>query len=165
MIVRYFAYGSNMSLSRLRNRVPDARRVGTYTLPGHSLRFHKTGTDGSGKCDAFATDDGQDAVIGALFEIPLLQKKGLDEAEGLGRGYDEKSVMLLDDSGLQVEAVTYIATAIDETLKPFSWYMHHVLIGAGASGLPESYVENISVVNCIEDHDRQRDARERAIHD
>jgi gamma-glutamylcyclotransferase len=51
----YFAYGSNMSLSRLRERVPSAEAVGCFSLNGHDLRFHKLSKDGSGKCDAFFT--------------------------------------------------------------------------------------------------------------
>jgi len=39
--LRYFAYGSNMSLARLRRRVPSARRIAVATLPGYRLRFHK----------------------------------------------------------------------------------------------------------------------------
>jgi hypothetical protein len=51
--VVYFAYGSNMSTARLRERMPSCKPLGTATLPGHALRFHKRSTDKSGKCNAF----------------------------------------------------------------------------------------------------------------
>jgi len=41
--MKYFAYGSNMSLLRLRARVPSAERIGMFTLVEHALRFHTNG--------------------------------------------------------------------------------------------------------------------------
>lgn len=41
--MNYFAYGSNMSLQRLRERVPGAEYLGSYTLINHNLRFHIEG--------------------------------------------------------------------------------------------------------------------------
>ena len=86
--MKYFAYGSNMSLARLQQRTPEVRRLSSCVLPGHSLRFHKAGRDGSGKCDAFLTGNPRDRVMGALFELCPEQKPDLDRVEGLGRGYD-----------------------------------------------------------------------------
>jgi hypothetical protein len=60
-------------------------------LPKHRLRFHKVSNDGSGKCDAQATEDSNDYVIGVLFESDN-EKPALDRKEGLGIGYNEKEV-------------------------------------------------------------------------
>ena len=46
--MRYFAYGSNMSIARLSERAPSAEVIGVARLRSHVLRFHKVGTDGSG---------------------------------------------------------------------------------------------------------------------
>ena len=43
--MHYFAYGSNMSVARLRMRTPSARKVGLFRLASHDLRFHKRGAD------------------------------------------------------------------------------------------------------------------------
>jgi hypothetical protein len=66
--MKYFAYGSNMSLARLQARTPSARRLGTAVLESHDLRFHKAGKDGSGKCDVVHTG-GAECVYGVLYEI------------------------------------------------------------------------------------------------
>ena len=163
--MNYFAYGSNMSLARLRERTPSAQRIATCTLPGHALRFHKSGRDGSGKCNAFETNRSDDYVIGALFELCPSQKPALDAAEGLGFGYEEKNVLLSDESGGPVEAVTYYATSIDELLRPYSWYKNHVLIGARESRLPSDYIARIDGVASWEDPDQARDVQQRAIHE
>jgi len=58
-----------MSIKRLRERVPSARFVSIATLHAHELRFHKKSVDGSGKCDAYATQNNEHAVIGVVCEI------------------------------------------------------------------------------------------------
>jgi hypothetical protein len=163
--MKYFAYGSNMSISRLRERAPSALALGCHALKEHDLRFHKSSTDGSGKCDAFYTGDAADIIFGALFEISHSEKPALDRAEGLGYGYEEKSVAVHASDGSSLEATTYIATNIDERLKPYSWYVNHVRVGAGETQLPDDYVQRkISVIESIQDADKGRDAKQRAVH-
>ena len=67
--MKYLAYGSNMSLNRLRSRTPSARRLGVFELRRHKLKFHKVGQDGSAKCNAFFTGIDTDIVEGVGFEI------------------------------------------------------------------------------------------------
>jgi gamma-glutamylcyclotransferase len=162
--MHYFAYGSNMSLARLRARVPSARRIGTYRLQAHGLRFHKVGRDGSGKCDAFHTRQPDHSVIGALFDIDPIEKAQLDLVEGVGSGYVEKQVYLAGDIGAEIGAFTYVATHIDSSLKPYTWYKHHVLTGARESMLPEEYIRAIDQIVSVPDRDRDREAAEYAIH-
>jgi len=160
----YFAYGSNMSLSRLKERTPSAQRIGVCTLQSHDLRFHKHGADGSGKCDAFQTGNSNDCVFGSLFRIDPFEKPALDSAEGLGLGYDEKLVTLTGDSGENITAFTYYAIKFNAALKPYTWYLQHVVIGAKESNCPSSYVSRIEAIESIEDRNRQREIKERAIH-
>ncbi len=161
--MKYFAYGSNLSLNRLHARVPSAVPSGVFTLPRHKLIFHKIGRDGTAKCDAFLTGNPSDIVIGRLYEIDVMEKQNLDRAEGLGSGYDEKIIKVFNDSG-SVMAATYYATDLDSTLKPFTWYKQHVLIGAREANLPEAYIAGIEAVPAIEDHDRIREAEQLAVH-
>ena len=163
-VILYFAYGSNMSISRLALRVGTPRRIGMCRLDSHDLRFHKAGRDGSGKCDAFATGNPAHFVLGSLFAIDPLAKPQLDRAEGLGYGYGEKQVIVIDRSGQRFEAFTYYATSIDESMRPFSWYLNHVLVGAREGGVPAGYLARIARTESLEDPDMARDQRERAIH-
>jgi gamma-glutamylcyclotransferase len=147
--MNYFAYGSNMSLKRLRQRVPSARKVGVFSLPGYQLRFHKVGKDGSAKCNAFFTGDQLDGVQGVVFTLDLNEIALLDTVEGLGRGYEKQHVRVLSASGDEVEAFTYIATNINDALLPFSWYRHHVLTGARDANLSPDYLAKIERVETI----------------
>ncbi len=160
----YFSYGSNMSSARLHRRVSSAAFVSVATLGAHALRFHKLGHDGSGKCDAWATAESADAVIGVVFEISAADKAILDRYEGLGNGYDHKQVRLVTSAGAMLEAVMYVATRTDGSLTPYDWYLAHVLAGAREHALPDDYVDAIAAVASVADPDRARHAREMAIY-
>lgn len=162
--VHYFAYGSNMSQLRLNMRVQSAKPLGIATLTGHMLEFHKVGKDGSAKCDARHTGRGLDAVLGVLYRLRSDELAILDRIEGRGAGYDRRTLIVTDSIGQTMTAETYIATRIDSSLRPFSWYREHVLQGALATGLPDSYVAMIRAVPATRDPDMQRHARELAIY-
>ena len=147
---RYFAYGSNLSTARLRERAPSARPLGVGRLPRHALRWHKRGRDGSGKCDAAFTGCPADEVWGVLFTIDCAEKPRLDAAEGLGIGYVEKVVQVLTTTG-RMDARTYQAKPdqVDAALRPFEWYWRHVLHGAREHGLPAAYVAAIERIGTV----------------
>ena len=159
----YFAYGSNMSLPRLHQRVPSARRLRQAALIGHELAFHKVGRDGSGKCDIVATGRDDVVVNGVLYEIDADHRGALDDAEGLGDGYEIKLVNVFSAT-ISCRAFTYFATAIDPVLRPYTWYLQHVLNGARENRLPADYIARIAAVPAIVDPDHRRAAAERAIH-
>lgn len=160
----YFAYGSNMSHRRLRARVTSAEFISLAYLDQHALRFHKRGCDGSAKCDAYHTGESADSVIGVVFRIDPGQRRHLDNAEGLGSGYEIKTVSLVTPECARLEAFTYYATAIDAQLKPYSWYHEHVLRGCRENALPDSYVCRIEAMDRVEDADLERARRELAIY-
>jgi gamma-glutamylcyclotransferase len=161
--VNYFAYGSNMSQQRLLARIPVRRVPGVFRLEQHELRFHKIGKDGSAKCDAYFTDT-EIAVYGVLYEVQPAGKQLLDRIEGLGRGYGEKEVAVYGGGGTAIEAVTYCATHIDESLLPFTWYKQHVLRGAQEAGLPSPHIDQIAAAPALQDPDRTRAMQELSVY-
>jgi hypothetical protein len=161
--VVYFAYGSNMSTARLRERMPSCKPLGVATLPGHTLRFHKRSTDKSGKCNAFARGN-DDNVIGVLFSFDPAERAKLDKAEGVGSGYEHAIVTVINDKGRRRKVLTYLASAdyIDDSLKPYSWYKDFVLAGSREHDLPPEYIaQYIQSVEAIEDSDKTRDRKQR----
>ena len=152
-----------MSSKRLRARVPTAKVIGTGILRGHLLAFHKVSTkDGSGKCDV--VESISDKVLGVLFEINEAEKTKLDREEGLGSGYEEKSVTIIHESGERFAAFTYFATITDSSLKPYTWYKRHVMEGAKEAKLSFAYLTTLEGVAAIEDLDKRREAQELAIY-
>src|ERR1700687_277338 len=121
----YFAYGSNMCTGRLRERVPSAMTVRIAQLLNHSLRFHKrSNKDGSGKADAYFTGERENEVWGVIFEFDPAEKQNLDRHEGLGRGYAEKQITVIDLDGSPHPLFMYAADEahIEPALRPYSWY-------------------------------------------
>ena len=138
----YFAYGSNMSTRRLRERTPSAEPLGIGQLIEHQLVFHKIGRDGSAKCDIQNTGRVCDRVWGVLFKIASYERHLLDRAEGLGCGYEYKTVLVKSYESV-IEAGAYYATHIDTSLRPFDWYLNFVLKGAAEHGIPNSYLNSL----------------------
>lgn len=163
--MQYFAYGSNMLTARLRSRAPSCSVLTVAYLPGHSLQWHKKSKDGSGKCDAYATDNPGDVVWGVVFEIDPKDKPCLDHAEGCGHGYREQNVKVLDVCGHELDVFTYVAEedAVELTRRPYSWYRDIVLAGAREHRLAPDYIEAIAHVSVTEDRDHRRDACERRV--
>ncbi len=131
-------------------------------LDGHELCWHKRGQDGSGKCDVIATGCTGDRVHGVVYEIALAEKPALDAAEGLGKGYDQKQV-LVEQAGRMLFVQLYVATSIDAGLLPFSWYRALVIAGAKDNGLPSEYLARLMAVPALPDPDRNRHAMNMAI--
>lgn len=159
----YFAYGSNMSVKRLRARIASARVVCTAVLPGHELKFHKHGDDESAKCDA-ATAGAAAEVIGVIYDIHAGDRAVLDRIEGVGAGYEQKTVAVIAGGNLPLKAMTYYATRINPDLKPFVWYKEHVLRGAREHALPDRYIELIEAVEAMDDPEPYRHRRESSIY-
>lgn len=160
----YFSYGSNMSTPRLTDRVPSARAVTIAQLHKHKLKFHKKSNDGSGKCDAEYTNNAEDIVYGVVFQISASEKQELDSKEGLRNGYEEKNVSVIAQNGEVLDAVTYYATRIDSSLKPYDWYKEHVTRGAHEHNLPPEYIATIDAINSIPDPDKKRHVKELSIY-
>jgi gamma-glutamylcyclotransferase len=162
-MVFYFAYGSNMLTERLRNRVPSVRPISSVILSGYDLRWHKSSTDGSGKCDI--TRSPAKMVHGVLFEMNDAHLGKLDAAEGLGHGYHHHWVAVQQINGASVLALSYAAdqSQIDPILKPYDWYHSLVVDGARHHSLPDEYISKLGAVKLSEDIDKNRQVRLKAV--
>lgn len=152
-----------MSEKRLLFRIA-AKKIGVAILTEHRLCFHKKSDyDNSSKCDIEYTGNAEDIVYGVVYDIDESLKPILDEIEGLGYGYDIKTVSLkINDKTL--DAFTYYATNIDHFLKPYKWYKQHVLTGAIENEMPEYYIQKIKDFEAVSDTDLERRTRELLIY-
>lgn len=152
-----FAYGSNMLTRKIQGRVPSATTVGLAHASKHELRWHKVSVDGSGKCDIFLSDDPASVVYGVLYKIRKDEKHLLDCAEGLGDGYNERTILVETALGSQL-VHAYYATQMDSSLEPYCWYQAQVIAGAREHGLPNAYVKSLEQVACKPDPDKVRES-------
>lgn len=153
-----------MSTPRLKYRVESATVLSVARLYQHSLRFHKKSTDGSAKCDIEHTKNPNDIVYGVVFEILASEKHVLDRYEGLGNGYEEKTVSIILPDDTSIAASTYYATHIDTSLKPYHWYKEHVLRGAREHALPLEHITAIEAIPSTPDPDQDNHVKELSIY-
>lgn len=162
--MKYFAYGSNLHPVRLRQRVQAFTVHGVARLDAHVLAFSKRGRDGSGKCTVLPVAQSARAVWGVLYEIDPRFRGVLDEAEGLGAGYEAVPVAVTVGPVVH-EAFTYRAQPgfVDPELNPFDWYKALVVEGARRHGLDPRHVAWLESVAATRDPDTGRAERHWAI--
>jgi gamma-glutamylcyclotransferase (GGCT)/AIG2-like uncharacterized protein YtfP len=150
----YFAYGSNMLEQRLKDRVKSAEFLLNAWIRGYEVRFRKMSIDGSGKADLVQTGDLEDIVHGVVYQFDPNERDALNESE---RGYDRAAIQVHTDSGDR-DVTTYLARRgrIDESLKPYTWYLEVIRCGAEQHGLPEDYRQKIENTMDIPDPEENR---------
>jgi len=155
--MKIFAYGSNMNLNRLKNRVPSAVKISNGFIEGFSLKCSKASKDGSGKATVLNTGNKVNLVWGVLFEIDEKEKPQLDKAEALNYGYDERIIEV--NGGKEIHlAQIYFANdkSINEELKPYNWYKAFITEGAKENGLPNDYINKLESLNSEQDKNYER---------
>lgn len=157
----YFAYGSNLLRERLLARCPGVTYAGLATLPGHRLTFDKVSKDGSGKCAFEAISGSENEVLGVLWDVPIAELDALDNAEGVGYGYERYQVTV-QQAGRERDVLTYRATDCRAGLQPYDWYLALVLAGAIQQGMPAAYIDRLREMPFRQDSDAQRKTRREA---
>lgn len=159
----YFGYGSNMLSARLIARTPSAVAHRTGYVMGRRLTFNKMSDDRSGKCDVELTGNLADHVEGVLFWIDRVHKNALDDAEALGRGYDETILEVVTADGTE-RAHAYVATAgsTDAARRPYHWYKALVIAGAIQHALSATYIDALRAVPSLRDPMRNRRTKREA---
>ena len=95
----YFAYGSNLNITQMKQRCPDSAGVSTAVLDGYQVVERTYADIGPGEC-----------VNGALYEISENDLAELDLYEGYPEYYTRQEVMVSDNSGTYRKALVYIMT-------------------------------------------------------
>lgn len=131
----YFAYGSNMSRSRLEDRVGGVRDFGWSTLRGYRHAFNKRGADGTAKGNIMVADE--DSVHGVLYRLTNEQLQSLAYYE---RGYAATKVVVYAHNHAAIyECAAYQATHIVAGLCPHPDYLTHYEQGLREHSLPQDY--------------------------
>lgn len=160
----YFAYGANMSVQKLRQRIRSARFAATGRLDQYQVQFARRGRDGSGKCTIVA--DLRGGAYGVVYSMVEAERGRLDEAVGVGRGYDRLEDVVIRTEAGPILAFTYIAQPgfLNPTLRPFDWYRTHVVLGAIEHELPDHHIADLRARPHSPDPDRKRAEQELSIY-
>ncbi|MGF1620380.1 MAG: gamma-glutamylcyclotransferase family protein [Rhodomicrobiaceae bacterium] len=155
----YFAYGSNMLSTRLRERCPSAEPLGLGWISGYSVVFDKEGRDGSGKATLRPDARADAAVHGVLYRVAQAEREALDRAEARYDRLDDFAVTTgLGES--PILASVYIAPpkACRSNLAPFDWYVALIESGAREHDLHPDYIGRLCGIEAAPDHDAARSA-------
>ena len=133
----YFAYGSNMSLAQMRERCPEAIRMGTGILYGWRRNFAVVAPHMGTTATAAGierSDGDADYVEGVVYDLTGEEKKSLDEIEAGGYAPVEIDFKL---SGKHVSGYTHIpiGAPAPADFRPPHDYMQRIIDGAEMNGL------------------------------
>lgn len=126
----YFAYGSNINLSQMDLRCPDASVMGPVILEGYELLFRRGGFA------TIAPKEGEQ-VHGLLWSLTPECERSLDRYEGYPRFYDKRMVTVRDGEGRSLSVMAYIMDErFREPMLPSPTYYDGILEGYRQNGLP-----------------------------
>jgi gamma-glutamylcyclotransferase len=143
-MIKYFAYGSNMDMSRLSTRGVNPITRNKGTLKNWKLKFNKKASAGDWSFANIEPSEG-DTVEGLVFTIKESDLKLLDKFEGAPRHY-RREILIVETHTETVKCVAYIAQPehIVEDLLPTKEYMGFLL--NGAKMLSDGYQEMLNSV-------------------
>jgi gamma-glutamylcyclotransferase (GGCT)/AIG2-like uncharacterized protein YtfP len=118
----YFAYGSNLNRKQMLERCPDSKPVAIATLPNYKLVFvgwSRKWRGGAANIKGFKGEK----VLGAIYEISDRDLRRLDKHEGYPGNSNRLNVIVFDENGGPIEAVTYISAGQAEETQPSPEYI------------------------------------------
>jgi len=152
LIIRhYFAYGSNMSVERVRLRRMPFVSVAGGRLAAYELLFDKAGREHQGQAHANIAPRTGSEVEGVVYELGEPEDiHVMDRFENTPVNYSRDVVEVLTHSGV-VQAWTYFANpAVRRNgLRPERAYLDHLL--AGAPFLSAEYLARLRAVRTLDE--------------
>ena len=152
----YFAYGSNLLLSQIRERTgnKNLKPIFIAYIENAKLIFPRPSKNQKDGVASFEHSNNS-KVWGAVFELNDEEIKRLNEYEGYEPGgkdnaYEQKEIEVVKLDGSKVKVVTYIANKLGN-FKPSKQYMEKIIKGAKECGLPEEYIEELKKIEMNEE--------------
>ena len=136
--IYYFAYGSNISSSQMRERCPNAKKIGVGLLYGWELEFAVNAPHLRGNAAGIYRSPSK-YVWGIVYVISKKDKEALDKTEQGGYYPVEVSVKMQDSQQHLNKVFVYIPEKPrnSASAKPDARYLEVVLEGAKEHGIGE----------------------------
>ena len=145
----YFAYGSNLYTSRMKERCPDAKFYSRASLLDHQLTFPRIGSLLNCGVAGVAPAIG-DCVEGVVYHVSESDITKLDEFEGVAEGaYRRELVTVILPNQAPCTVWIYQATPEEQRLPPSKQYLMFIIQGAEEHGLSGAYVEKLKRIATI----------------
>ena len=118
----YFAYGSNLSKTQMKERCPDSKAMFVATLHNYKLVFVGWSRRWRGGVASIKPFRGE-KVLGGIYELSERDLRQLDKHEGYPDIYTRVNVTVTNEFGDRIEAVTYIKIGQLEETQPSKEYL------------------------------------------
>jgi len=120
--VYYFAYGTALNRKHMQECCPDSKPMFIATLPNYKLVFVGWSRQWRGGVASIKPFRGE-KVLGAIYDISEQCLRRLDRREGYPDTCNRLKVMVFDEDGEPVEAITYIKAVQSEETQPSKEYL------------------------------------------
>jgi len=153
----YFAYGSNLDYSQMKNRCPSARFVGRAILKDYDFDFtRKSRNRDCGVMDIIKADGEQ--VWGVVYQIDELDVGKLDQSEGYAPGRAKNAYQRIErivyedgETDRPITVMTYeVVEKAAATILPNLEYKALIVNGADYWRLPDIYVDRLRLIETID---------------
>lgn len=148
----YFAYGSNMDWTRMRDRCARAQFLFKALLSEHQIEFTRySRTNRCGTADLTLARG--KSVWGVVYHIEASDAEVLDKKEGVPiNAYRRQNVEVQTegDRARKISAFTYVVcTKESPRPKPSKTYLQHLLDGARRWQFPQDYIAMLQAVETL----------------
>jgi gamma-glutamylcyclotransferase (GGCT)/AIG2-like uncharacterized protein YtfP len=151
MVARYFAYGSNMNVDRMRDRGMNFEAAVDGQLHGLELQFHKASRQHAGAGHANVAYAPGSTVEGVLYTLSNSEEiSRMDPFELAPVNYSREVVLIATAQGVVSSWIYFANPAVLQSgLKPPRSYLDHLL--AGKPFLSDSYYQMLRSWECLEE--------------
>lgn len=137
----YFAYGRNINKKQMKERFgKEPHSIGVGVLNDYKLCFNKS-LDGKAN---IIKQDGE-KVYGLIYKLSDKDLKELDKYEGVPNHYKREKICVKFKDKIY-HCWVYIATKIDNSLKPPKDYIDEIINSMKENNFPLEYIERIKNV-------------------
>lgn len=141
----YLAYGSNLNLSQMAKRCPNAKAIGTSIMKGWRLRFR--GEHEAAVATVEPSKAGEVPII--VWEITTACEAALDRYEGYPSLY-RKGTLRVELNGKPIQGMIYILNEGQPLSQPSCYYYSVILDGYKAQGFDVGILKK-ATLDSIED--------------
>ena len=143
-MILYFAYGSNMSAARMKQRLGWEAPYRAATLRGFQLVFDQGGFNDPAWSPANIRSEREGLVEGMVYEVEEKDLKILDRYE---KYYQRLEVRVMATQEKNLDAVTYLSKKFRGEKPPTQEYLNFLL--EGKSFLSREYFDELSRIQVI----------------
>ena len=147
--ILYFAYGSNLSISQMKQRCPKSKLLHKGYLRDYKLVFSRYSSIWHGSVADVIRVEGRH-VWGLLYEMPKDDLKSLDSFEGFPRMYNRKLMTIYNEKSQPTKNVwIYYIVHKFKNGRPAKRYLDIIKTAAFNFNFPKYYQAALSIIKPI----------------